>query len=124
MPLYNTATTAAALGVSPKWLDNLLSHNDIQGVATESQGVARRLPLSVVTALALAMDLIDDLAIPAPAALRLASRILSTNGGQLVVPSGLRLSIDLESLHSRVLEQLARAVETAPTPRRGRPPKR
>lgn len=124
MPIYNTATTAAALGVSPKWLDNLLSHNDIHGVDTESQGVARRLPLAAVNILALAMDLIDDLAIPAPAALRLASRILSANGGELVVSSGIRLSVDLQALHSRVLEQLARAVETAPTPRRGRPPKR
>ncbi len=124
MPLYNTATTAAALGVTAKWLDNLLSHNEIDGLHQESQGVARRLSLASVTQIALAKDLIDELAMPARAALRAASRILRETDGNLTLSPLLDVRVSPTELRAYVLDRLSRAVEIAPSPRRGRPPKR
>lgn len=124
MPLYNTTTTAAVLDVTPKWLDNLLSHNDINGLPTESQGVARRLSISAITTLALAKELMDVLDIPSPAALRLAQRILADQPGEVAISPNLTLTLRLDVLQADILRRLAHAVETVPTPRRGRPPKR
>ena len=124
MPLYNTATTASALRVTPKWLDNLLSHNDLTGVQSESQGVSRRLPLSAVMAITLAKQLIDQLGIPSSMSVRLAEELLRNGDGTLAVSPQLHLNVALDSLRESVMEQLSHAVETAPSPRRGRPPKR
>ncbi|MEO6864919.1 MAG: hypothetical protein ABI229_05665 [Gemmatimonadaceae bacterium] len=124
MPLYNTATTAAALDVTPKWLDNMLSHNNIDGLRSESQGVARRLSLATITTLAVAKELIDAMGLPTPAALRLALQINNNVGSELALSPHLHITIQLDALKIDVLTRLARAVEVAPTPRRGRPPKR
>jgi len=124
MPLYNTATTASALGVNPKWLDNLLSHNDLDGLPGVTQGVARRLSLASVLIIALSRDLAESLGIPSGAALTLATRILETQLGEMQLSPSLRLVVDLDALRTHILANLARAVEVAPTPRRGRPPKR
>jgi hypothetical protein len=124
MPLYNTTTTAAVLGVTPKWLDNLLSHNDIAGLSKESQGVARRLSISAITTLAVAKELIDVLNLPSPAALRLAERILSNQSCEVAVSPNLTITLRADLLKADILSRLARAVETVPAPRRGRPPKR
>jgi hypothetical protein len=124
MPFYNTATAAAALEVSPKWLDNLLSHNKLDGLESESQGVSRRLSFSTIMVIALARDCIDTMGVPMPSALQLATRLLDTSDGELAISRCLSISVQLSVLRSNVLSKLARAVETAPTPRRGRPPKR
>ncbi len=124
MPSYNTNTVANALGVTPKWLDNLLSHNDLDDLRRDSQGASRRLSLEAVTQLSLAKDLIDSTGIKAPAALNLAGKILKAPAGELIVSPGLRIRLDTETIRTAVLDALARAVEIAPTPRRGRPPKR
>lgn len=124
MPLYNTATAASALNVSAKWLDNILSHNDLDGVQSESQGVSRRLSLASITALSLTKDLAMNLDISQASALRLATRVLAQPTGVLEFSTGFRMSVDIGALRAATLARLARAVEVAPTPRRGRPPKR
>lgn len=125
MPLYNTATSATAIGVTTKWLDNLLSHHDIPGVQSEAQGVSRRLSLAAVTQIALAKDLIDLMSLPVPGALRIAADLLDDpSGGRFGAVPALRITLDLNQFQSAVLANLANAVELAPTRRRGRPPKR
>ena len=124
MPLYNTSTAAAAMGVTPKWLDNLLSHNRIDIVRSDSQGVARRLSVAAVTQLVLAKELIENLDLPSPAALRIAGTLLASPSGESRLSPTLRISVSIDDLRTDVLERLTRAVEVAPTPRRGRPPKR
>jgi len=124
MPLYNTATAATAIGVSNKWLDNLLSHNRIAGVQSESQGVSRRLSLAAITQIALTRDLVDLLNVPVSTAVRLAAALLADPDGNNLGDSPLRITVDLGEFRAGVLESLARAVELAPTRRRGRPPKR
>lgn len=128
MPLYNTATAASALGVPPKWLDNLLSHNDVDGVSGGRQGVARRLSTDAIRTVALARELVAAIGITTPAALRLAREILtSATGGTGPAVVSHRFSdvvsvqCNLDALADEVAQGLAHAVEVTPHPVRGRP---
>lgn len=128
MPLYNTATAASALGVPPKWLDNLLSHNDIEGVSGGRQGVPRRLSTDAIRTIALARELTAAIGITAPAAVRLAGELLSSSahGDASTVVSHrfsdvVSVRCDLTALAREITEGLAHAVEVTPHPARGRP---
>lgn len=120
MPLYNTATVAVALGVSPKWLDNLLSHNKIDGVDGERQGIARRLSFDTIRTIAIARELTTALELTVPAALRLAARIVA--GAEVDRSAVVSISVDLDALDRQLRAGLAHAVEVTPHPVRGRPP--
>jgi hypothetical protein len=125
MRAYTVATTAVTLRVQPKWLDNVLSQNDIDGVIKRRQGVARRLTPQAVITLDLALRLTKALHAAIPAALRLAQQLRQhPEGAGIDVGEGLRLSIDLRRLEADVTERLAQAVEIAPSPPRGRPRRR
>lgn len=120
---YTIATAALALQVSSKWLDNTLSHYPVQGVAQERQGISRRLSLESITILAIALALVNDIETPLAKALTLATALL-TSGGQLALPTGTKIQLDIEQLTLALLERLEHAVEIAPLPRRGRPPQK
>lgn len=124
MPLYNTATTAVALEVSPKWLDNLLSHNKIDGATSKRQGVARRLSLSAIERVAIVRDLSSDLGLSVATALRVADYLLQEPGRSYAVSPSVTLSLDVVALNVEIAGRLAHAVEMAPHPSRGRPTKR
>jgi hypothetical protein len=124
MPLYNTSTTAAAIGASAKWLDNLLSHNKVDGVQSERQGVARRLAFPAVATVALAHEIVTASSVPLSAALRLAGELLASPSGSTPISPSLTLSIDVSAFRATLLGRLAQAVEDAPRPVRGRPRKR
>ncbi len=119
---YTIATAALTIGTSVKWLDNALSHNRVSGVAQERQGIARRLTVDGLVVLALAVLLIQELGLPTSKALAVADRI-ANNQGRYLVPQGLTLALDLTLFRSELLDRLERAVEIAPVPKRGRPPK-
>lgn len=128
MPLYNTATAATALGVPPKWLDNLLSHNDVDGVSGGRQGVARRLSTDAIRTIALARELVAAIGITTPVALRLAGEILASvpDDARSAVASHsfsdvVSIQCNLDALAGDVAEGLAHAVEVTPHPVRGRP---
>ena len=119
---YTVATAALAIGTSIKWLDNVLSHNRVSGVAQERQGISRRLTVEGLLVLALAVLLIQELALPTPKAIVLAED-LAKNEGRYMAQQGLNLTLDLSSFRIRLLENLENAVEIAPVPKRGRPPR-
>jgi hypothetical protein len=129
MPLYNTATVATAVGASPKWLDNLLSHNKIDGVSGGRQGVQRRLSADAVRIVALAKELIEHAALSAPAAVGIAAALVASTvpGGGTGSRQPVQLSpsvwieLDLGALEREISAGLAHAVEVTPHPRRGRP---
>ena len=126
MRAYTVATVAITLDVPAKWLDNILSHNKVPGVAQSRQGIARRLTTEAVTVLEIALMLGRSFAIPAPRALHIA-RDLVTQGGvsaRYSPESPLALSIDVVAIETDISRRLAEAVELAPHPPRGRPPKR
>ena len=129
MPLYNTATVAAAIGASPKWLDNLLSHNKIDGVSGGRQGVGRRLSADAVRIVALTKELIEHAALSAPAAVGIAATIVGETSpdGRAAPTNRVRLSpsiwleLDVSALEREISVGLAHAIEVTPRPPRGRP---
>lgn len=119
---YTIATAALTLGTSVKWLDNVLSHNRISGIARDRQGVSRRLTVEVLVGLVLTVLLMRELGLSTAKAIAVAEK-LARNEGRYIAPHGLMLSLDLSSLRADLLERLERAVEIAPVPKRGRPHK-
>jgi hypothetical protein len=108
--------------VSTKWIDNVLSHNQVSGVVQERQGVSRRLTIGGLSILALVLLLIQELELTTPKAIEVAEA-LARNEGNHITRQGLSLALDLQSFRARLLETLENAVEIAPVPRRGRPPR-
>lgn len=119
---YTVGTVALALGLSAKWIDNVLSHHTVRGVTQKRQGVSRKVSLEGLLQLALAIILIEDLEIPTSRAIRLADA-LSDSGGNLQTPTGISIALDLPVIRARLETRLAQAVEITPVPRRGRPPR-
>ncbi|HEY8166167.1 MAG TPA: hypothetical protein VIF83_11495 [Gemmatimonadaceae bacterium] len=122
---YTLAAAAVTLRVSHKWLDNVLSHHPVPGVRRTRQGVRRLLSPAALHQLEIALVLTRSLGIPFSIAIPLAAEI-HESGGSLDLPGARRVHIamDLSALISDVDRRLADAVESAPTPKRGRPPKR
>jgi hypothetical protein len=119
---YTIATAALTLGTPVKWLDNVLSHNRVSGIARERQGVSRRLTIEGLVGLALAVLLVRELGLPTARAIAVAEN-LATNEGRYITSHGLMLTLDLSSFRAVLLERLESAVEIAPIPKRGRPHK-
>jgi hypothetical protein len=119
---YTIATAALTLGVPHKWLDNTLSHYAVSGVDQKKQGVSRRISLDALLRLQLSNRLSRDVAIPLAKALEFAESIVQA-GGRISTPAGIVISVDLSALRSELEAALIAAVEIAPTPHRGRPPK-
>lgn len=119
---YTIATAALTLETSMKWLDNVLSHNRVSGVAQQRQGVSRRLTVEGLVGLAVAILLIRELGLPIAKAIAVAEN-LAKNEGRYIASRGLMLTLDISSFRADLLERLENAVEVAPVPNRGRPHK-
>jgi hypothetical protein len=119
---YTVATAALALGVPAKWVDNILSHNKVTGVRQERQGVARRLGIEGLLVLALTVVLVNELGLSTTKAIIVAEGIVKS-GGRYPAAHGLSIQLDLQAFQASLLEDLESAVEIAPIPQRGRPPK-
>jgi hypothetical protein len=120
---YTIATAALALGTSVKWLDNVISHNRVPGVAQKRQGISRRLTVEGMLLLALAALLIQELGLPTSKAITLAENLARNEGRYSAQQGLLNLGLDLTTFRLRLLERLENAVEIAPVPKRGRPPR-
>ena len=92
MRLYGVAIAALAIGSSQKWLDNVLSHFTVWGVATEKRGVSRRIPHRALLQLALARELHVELAVGVRDALSLADELLLADGGAVSRGGHLRVT--------------------------------
>lgn len=121
MRLYDLAVTTLAIGAPRKWTDNVLSHHAIPGVLRARQGVARRLPYESVIRLALIRQLHADLGVGVRDAVRIAERFLDSGQPRVLEIGELRLTLDVDALRRKLDERLALALESAPSPRRGRP---
>lgn len=123
---YTVAATAVALGLPVKWVDNALSHHPVKGVSRSRQGVSRKLSPAAVITLAITVRLVRLLPIPLSRALDLARQAMESpdNPAPLHLSQVITISIDATAIARQTAEDLALAVEIAPTPRRGRPPAR
>lgn len=118
---YTVVAASVALNVEYKWLDNLLSHYSVPGVRQARQGVARTLPYSSLRLIALTLQLIEELDASLPRAIQWAIKLDAAQAP--VVRGDLGVTANLETLDAWLAQRLAYAMEVAPTPRRGRPPR-
>ena len=123
MRAYTVAATAVALGVSSKWVDNVLSHHKVPGVHQARQGIARRVTPAALLILDIALGLVRSLGLPFPQALETAQRLVDARGGEVALSGAALIQIraDVATLTEDLDVRLERAVEMSPTPRRGRP---
>jgi hypothetical protein len=121
MRAYTVATTAVALNVPTKWVDNVLSHHRIPGVSRSRQGISRKLTYRAILTLELALRIARTLTSTLPRSLELAASVLTDRKTPLSLDNGLSLTVDLDRLEAELTARLDHAVEVTPLPRRGRP---
>lgn len=124
MRFYDVGIAALAIDAPLRWMDNLLSQHILPDVISERRGVARRIPYPTLVRLALIRQLNTGLGLGVGDSVRIASELLDS--GELGVhESGqLRVSFDRSGLERSLDARLAEVLESAPSPRRGRPPGR
>ena len=123
MRAYTVAATAIALGVSKKWVDNVLSHHRIPGVLQKRQGISRRVTPEALLRLEVVGILTTALDIPILRALNLANRLINEQGKGIELPESphVRLSADISAIATALDSRLEQALEISPNPSRGRP---
>ena len=117
---YTVATAALALGTTVKWVDNILSHFAVSGVAQSRQGVSRRISAGAVFQLSVIRALSESVGVPVEIAVRGAEKLAAE--GHWELGQGLSLNLDKQVVMPEIESRLEYAVEAAPLPRRGRPP--
>jgi hypothetical protein len=122
--LYDVAMASLAIDAPPKWTDNVLSQHQVAGVAAAKRGIARRIPHATLLHLALTRELHTTMGLGVRDALRLASELLSADGATSVRRGSLHLELDRRRLDDAIQQRLRDALESAPSPRRGRPARR
>ena len=120
MRAFDVNAAAIALDVTPKWLDNLLSHHDIPGVIGGRQGVRRRLQPRSILLIAIAARLVHELGSPMHRALHAAGHLVAD--GRFTGDLGFELRLDVAGLSREIEARLSEAAEVATLRRRGRPP--
>ena len=118
---YTVATAALVLGVPIKWLDNVLSHFSLQGIVQERQGVARRITIEGMLQLYLVHSLSSELGTTIVVATQVAQKLAAD--GLVELSNGITIRAGRDALRAELVDRLEHAVEVAPVPRRGRPPK-
>jgi hypothetical protein len=113
-----TATAAAAIGIQKKALDNLLGRLDLPEAVSGRQGVDRRIPVTLLPELLLAVEISEQLGVSVRAAFELARRL---SDGPIDLGPYLNLRADFAAVRGEVEEQLEVAIETVVRKRRGRP---
>ena len=118
---YTVVTAALVLGVPIKWLDNVLSHFSLQGIVQERQGVARRITIEGMLQLYLVHSLSSELGTTIVVATQVAQKLAAD--GLVELSNGITIRAGRDALRAELVDRLEHAVEVAPVPRRGRPPK-
>jgi len=123
MRAYTVAATAVTLGVSRKWVDNVLSHHRVNGVHQARQGILRRVTPTGLLNLEIALGLGRALGIPIARALDISNDLMVARGGeiQLSGPPSITLRVDVDTMERALNARLEHALEMTPIPRRGRP---
>lgn len=121
MRAYTVAATAVTLGVTRKWIDNVLSHYGVEGVLHAKQGIQRQVtPIGLLT-LEIALGLGRSMNVPIGRALEMSNRLIAAKGGEVAFGPAFKLRADVESISRQLDFRLERALEMTPIPKRGRP---
>ena len=123
MRAYDVASIALAVDRPVKWVDNLLSHYSIEGVAAGGRGVTRRVTLEGALQIATVSALTGLLGVPTGRAVAIANE-LTTGTGHAALGPDLALRLDIAVLRARIESALADVSEHSVPTRRGRPPRK
>lgn len=122
MRSYSVAIASLVIDATSKWTDNLLTQHAIPGISSARRGIARRISHSALIRIALIRQLHIHLGVSVGNGVRIATRLLDSSTHPVFRSGHLSLSVDLMVLAQQVDDSLASVLESAPTPRRGRPP--
>ncbi|MDQ2667011.1 MAG: hypothetical protein M3Z05_13475 [Gemmatimonadota bacterium] len=101
-----------------------MSQFKIEGHLSGRQGVARRISYATLFRLTVIRQLHINLGIGVGDAVRIAETLLDSGHSPVLEVGHLTLTLDAETLRRTLDQRLAAALESAPTPRRGRPPRK
>lgn len=123
MRAYTVAATAVTLGVSKKWVDNVLSHHRVSGVHQARQGILRRVTPDGLLILEIALSLGRALGVPIAQALDISGDLISAKGREIQLPGSpsITLRADVDMVARALNHRLEHALEMTPIPKRGRP---
>ena len=124
MRSYSVAVAALTVGAPTKWTDNLLAHHDIEGVQSTSRGVARGISWAGLVRIALIRELHQSLGCGVREAVTLVADLVGSPTSSVAPGRWITLSVDRAALERELQRRLAEVLESAPRPRRGRPPRR
>ena len=125
MRSYTVAIASLAIDAPRKWTDNLISLHAVSGIRSAKRGVARRISHPALIRLAIVRQLHTELRLGVADALKFASQLMDSSDSPNVFTCGhIRVSIDRPALERALEKCLRDALESAPVPRRGRPPRR
>ena len=124
MPSYDVAVTSLAIDASLRWTDNVVTHHDIPGVSGSRRGVARKVSHHALFTLAVVRQLHLTLGMSVGDAVRMAPLLLADPPRRVPDSGQLCVVLDRPALEREVERRLREALESAPAPRRGRPPGR
>lgn len=123
MRSYDVGVASLVIDAPVKWTDNLLSQHSVPEVVSVAKGVTRRISHAGLLRLAVTRELHATVGLSVANALSAAGRLLEPANAGVIAIGHISVGIDLAALESRVQDRLAQALESAPRPRRGRPPK-
>jgi hypothetical protein len=118
---YSVAVASLAVGAPQKWTDNAISQHRIEGVVSERRGVARRITFPALLTLAVARELVNSLQLSLANALTIAGDCTRASDEKDIRLGNITLRIDLQAVRRDLQQKLGDALESAPSPTRGRP---
>ena len=124
MRSYDVAVAALVVNATVKWTDNLLSQHNIPQVISARRGIARRITHPALIRIALIRQVHVGLGASVADSVRIAAHILDSGAPGVYESRQLMLVVDIKELERQLSERLAGVLESAPSPRRGRPPGR
>ena len=124
MRLYSIAVASLAVGAPLKWTDNLIAQHRLPDVRSRTRGVARGVSWAGVVRIALIRAIHLELGSGVREAVALSDALLLSESGVVTRGRWLMVGFDRPALERDIRQRLAEALESAPTPRRGRPTRR
>jgi hypothetical protein len=121
---YDVAIASLAIHATNKWTDNLLTQQTIPDVISARRGIARRITHAALIRIALIRQLHTHLGVSVADSVRIAAHLLESEAPGVYESEQFTLTVDIQKLERDLDERLANVLESAPAPRRGRPPNR
>ena len=116
--------TALAIDAPLRWTDNVVTLHDIPGVSGSQRGIARRVAHQALLTLAVVRQLHVSLGMSVRDAVHMAPSLLADPPVGVPGSGQLCVTLDRSALERELERRLRAALESAPVPRRGRPPGR